>query len=106
MEEYIKKESILNRLLYLRNIAAEMPMSHDDYVELKLLTKLYEECSNASEQNTLNIVRCKDCIHKVFLNTGKVMCSRDAEKHDDVWYSMTTTDNNHFCSYGERRQEE
>jgi hypothetical protein len=102
VEEYIKKESIINRLLYLRAVAAEMPMSHDDYVELKLLQKLYEECSNVSEQNTLNIVRCKDCRFQGCYSFGgdTLVCENPIKG-----LFNTVVYENDFCNYAERRQE-
>lgn len=57
----------------------------------------------AKEQNSLmvqplaivEVVRCKDCKHSVNLN-GELTCP---------YYDDYTVEDNHFCSYGERRAE-
>ncbi len=60
----------------------------------------------ATVADFVEVVRCKDCEHKVVINNGRVMCNRNAVKarfYDD-WYGLTATDDNHFCSYGKRKE--
>jgi hypothetical protein len=83
-----------------------MPMSHDDYVELKLLQKLYEECSNTSKQNILEVISCKDC-----KNSSEPRASRLTlyENNYEICYCSVFDKNlpdEFFCCCAEKREEE
>lgn len=53
--------------------------------------------------DAVEIVRCKDCRHYILFN-GRDMCKRRALYNDyfKEYYSLTATDKQNFCSYGER----
>lgn len=55
-----------------------------------------------STADVVEVVRCEKCSHKVDFK-GRVMCNRNARKINEEWCGLTATDNNHFCSYGERK---
>lgn len=52
--------------------------------------------------DVVEVVRCKDCVHKVDFK-GRVMCNRNATKFMNERLGLSATDNNHYCSYGERK---
>lgn len=56
-----------------------------------------------NKADVVEVVRCKDCNHKVDFK-GRVMCNRNAKKIGEEWCGLTATDNEHFCSYGERSE--
>ncbi len=58
--------------------------------------------------DVVKVVRCKDCKHKVLTKGNMVMCSKNAQKMECVadWYGLTATNDNNYCSYGEKRSEE
>lgn len=63
-------------------------------------------CSHFKDKSRfIEVVRCFECQHKVDIN-GRVMCKRSAQKSQyyDEWEGLTATTNNHFCSYGERKE--
>ena len=55
--------------------------------------------------HVVEVVRCKDCVHKVD-SKNRVMCNRNAQIMFGEWCGLTATDNDHYCSYGERRENE
>lgn len=58
--------------------------------------------------DVVEVVRCKDCKYKHITSDCRVMCKRYAKKSElnNEWYGLTATDDNHFCSYGERKPPE
>lgn len=58
------------------------------------------------KNNVVEVVRCEKCEHKVLMENGRVMCNRNARKSktNNDWYGLTATANNHFCSYGKRKE--
>lgn len=60
---------------------------------------------NAPTANVVEVVKCKNCIYKVDYN-GRTMCSKFATKSGDHWYGLEAKDNEHFCSYGQRKTED
>ena len=65
-----------------------------------------EKCKQyLSTADFVEVVRCKDCTHKIITSSGRVMCKRNATKMgaDAEWCGLTATDNNHYCNYGERK---
>ncbi len=61
----------------------------------------YEAISNTPTADVAEVVRCRNCIHRVDYN-GRIMCNRNACKFDDEWCGLTATSIDHFCSYGKR----
>lgn len=55
--------------------------------------------------DVVEVVRCKNCEHKVDFK-GRVMCSRTGKQSeiDGEWYGLVATDNDHYCSYGKRKE--
>ncbi len=51
----------------------------------------------------VEVVRCKDCVHKVDYN-GRTMCSKFATKSGDHWCGLEAKDDEHFCSHGKRKE--
>ena len=60
-----------------------------------------------NKEDFVEVVRCKDCKHKVLTESNRVMCSRNAQKMSCFaeWYGLTATNDNNYCSYGERKEE-
>lgn len=62
-------------------------------------------CDNfKNKADFVEVVRCRDCKHKVNY-IGRVMCSKNAYILYGAWCGLTATEENHFCSYGEKRSE-
>lgn len=53
-----------------------------------------EIIANAPTADVVDVVRCKDCKHLIFLNDGSPECTR---------VYLGTVHKNDYCSYGERR---
>lgn len=53
--------------------------------------------------DVVKVVRCKDCIHSVQL-LDRLMCNRNAHKSENGWFGLRATAEEHFCSYGERKE--
>ena len=98
--EYVRKDLVEYLLGYY---GAMLTWSKEDV--LSEIKRGVQE--NSISKDLVEVVRCKDCTHKVDLN-GRVMCNRNARKHQyyDEWLGLTATENNHFCSYGERKCDE
>ena len=58
---------------------------------------------NWKTADVVEVVRCKNCIHKVDFK-GRVMCDRNAKVICGEWCGLTATNDEHFCSYGERKE--
>lgn len=67
-------------------------------------TDIYSVIKSAPTADVVEVVRCEKCTHKVDFR-GRVMCNRNAHRVCDEWYGLTATDNDHFCSYGLRKDE-
>lgn len=56
--------------------------------------------------DVVEVVRCEKCTHKIDYK-GRVMCKRNAYiialEFGEEWCGLTATKNDHFCSYGERK---
>lgn len=54
------------------------------------------------------VVLCEECKYRVVTDSGRVMCCRRGGKSELTggWYGLTATDNDQFCSYGERMNKE
>lgn len=71
-----------------------------------IANNIYQEIANLSIADVVEVVRCKKCTHKIDYK-GSVMCKRNAYiialEFGDEWCGLTATENDHFCSYGERK---
>ena len=79
---------------------------------VEMAVELYNSEYNDIEHNinaipaadVVEVVRCRNCKHKVNFQ-NRIMCDRNARYsavHSE-WYGLTATDNDNFCSYGERK---
>lgn len=59
----------------------------------------------ATAVDFVEVVRCENCAKKVDYK-GRVMCSKNARVICGELCGLTATDNDHFCSYGERKNYE
>ena len=57
---------------------------------------------NAPTADVVEVIRCKDCAKKVDYK-GRVMCSKNARVICGELCGLTATSDEHFCSYGERK---
>lgn len=113
----------------VQEIKAEFDNYHETekYISLNYIHTVYGEladyCDNRNKYLTgdiirylflkiarkaadvVEVVRCKDCVHKVNFK-GRVMCNRNAKMMFNKWCGLSATDNDHFCSYGERKDNE
>lgn len=69
-------------------------------VTIKAIEGIADECAAA---DVVEVVRCKDCIHSVQL-LDRLMCNRNAHKSENGWFGLRATAEDHFCSYGERKE--
>ena len=56
-----------------------------------------------STEDVVEVVRCKNCIHKINYK-GIPMCTVYGEEVSGAWYGLNVTKDEHFCSYGEKKQ--
>ena len=70
-----------------------IPAENGGYEYVEVFYK--DDVDNAPSVDAVEVVRCKDCIHR--MKNG--MC----EFKD---YSVVAQDDNDFCSWGERREDE
>ena len=61
---------------------------------------LYDELQKLPISDALEVIRCKDCKHKVDYK-GRVMCGRRAGIIGLELYGLSATSNDNYCSYGE-----
>ena len=57
----------------------------------------------APEEDVVEVVRCKDCKHKVNF-CGRNMCGRLMYRVGENVGGLTATTSEHFCSYGKRKE--
>ena len=66
-----------------------------------LMQHIKEHCPTA---DVVKVVRCKDCTRSVDYE-GSIMCNKFGHKFQGEWYGLKATTKDHFCSYGERKEE-
>lgn len=60
----------------------------------------------APTADVVEVVRCRDCEYREMLY-DRVMCRKSAHRSEDgVWFGLRATGDHHFCSYGERKEQE
>ena len=110
-ETYIEglKKHGLDRFIY-----TEPSDMVEEYVNKKSLVKHIEHCfgeistpfvvkeiKDFPAADVVEVVRCKDCVHKVELH-GRVMCGRTARGNGNLIMGLIATDADDFCGHGER----
>ena len=102
MKEYIEREALEyalhHEILFNENIKLS---EFDECLWLSRMSDFVEKLPTA---DVVEVVRCEKCTHKVDFR-GRVMCNRNAHRVCDEWYGLTATDNDHFCSYGIRKED-
>ena len=69
-----------------------------------------EALNNIPSVDTVEIVRCRDCVHRPYVPEGKKYITTDDDTElcpfvcDDSWYSSLVPDDG-FCHLGERREQ-
>ena len=58
----------------------------------------FETCGNYVSEELVEVVRCKECKHATFYSCRNDTCYKGIICE----YEIGTTDENFFCSYGER----
>lgn len=68
---------------------------------------LYDELQKWSTSDVVEVIRCKDCKNCLFIN-DRYVCKRNAIYNDSYkeFYGLCAVAEEHFCSYGERKDEE
>ena len=90
MADYIRRENALYAIQRQRG-ATRSPAQN------RLLDLLRVDIVRAPAADVAEVVRCKDCKHKVRTDAnGIVICSEE--------HGMYCPTENDFCSYGERRE--
>ena len=101
-KEYIEREALLKKLdSDLARWADSAAEYKEDKSGLHAMQEAILYVIAAPAADVVEVVRCKDCIH--FLNdtaycrnNGNRYCEYDEVMHDDE----------HFCSYGERKEQD
>ena len=92
MDEYIKRETIIERLE--KNLVAS---NHGSWGEL-----CYHDAINSVKgipaADVAPVVRCRDCKHAWIHPCGYVYCHRDGRNAYEMTFNLDS-----FCSYGERK---
>ena len=70
-----------------------------DWQELYLPTHFQQLIYNAPTIDAVEVVRCKECEHGHPIETGQIRCYRT-----ELWHM--NYEENDFCSYGERREDD
>ena len=88
--EYLDRSSLVARMKYYEKHTTEESGEHYAY------SVALREIRNAPAADVAEVVRCKDCKHKVRTDAnGIVICSEE--------HGMYCPTENDFCSYGGRR---
>ncbi len=68
---------------------------------------LYDELQKLPTSDVVEVIRCKDCENCLCIN-DRYMCKRNAIYNDSYkeFYGLCAVAEEHFCSYGERKDEE
>lgn len=68
---------------------------------------LYDELQKMSTSDVVEVIRCKDCENCLCIN-DRYMCKRNAiyDKRNDEFHGLYAVKKEHFCSYGERKDED
>lgn len=75
----------------------------DDVEKYKLVEKASQMAVDGkTTTDVVEVVRCKKCLHKINYK-GRPMCILYAENIFGDWHGLIATRDEHFCSYGERR---
>lgn len=54
-------------------------------------------------ENSAEVVRCKKCRH-AYNGIANLMCGRSGQKKGDLRLGGVSVKDDHFCSYGERKE--
>lgn len=102
LKEYIEREKARELIEnYGKNAIDSGRWSLDPVDDIIALAKGVDKIPSA---DVVEVVRCEKCTHKVDFR-GRVMCNRNAHRVCDEWYGLTATNNDHFCSYGIRKED-
>lgn len=93
MARYIDAEKLLKDMEFVTN---------DTTCPLHIAATIDQTISLAPTADVVEVVRCKDCLHKINYK-GRAMCTIYGEEAFGTWYGLNATRDEHFCSYGERR---
>lgn len=93
---------------YVGELKLKEPLTKEDYemitdVDFKYTNKVIFKTPHCGEVEFVKVIRCKDCKH----NYGKKHNKR--YNHEDIVCDYFETDglnDNDFCSYGERSEDE
>ena len=98
MAEYIEREALIaeidDRISY---IGFASPYQDDIILMLEGMARVRDIVEDFHAADVVEVVRCKDCKHYRNTDCG-YMCG--------FWEDWLPTEDDDFCSYGERRGEE
>jgi len=98
MDEYIKRQAVLDLISRKSYIFSEPPVSYEEDILLKLYHGYYRKVEKLPAADVVEVVRCEKCQkfdpdEIAAPNTGTCWHHEMIKRFDD------------FCSYGERRSE-
>lgn len=107
MSRYIDADALRKELIELKDQAEKrLDGVEEGNIACRLIytTQLNERDNLLSLVNWMptadvaEVVRCRDCKHTQILNNGTIICLMNS--------ALWSVEEEHFCSYGERRAEE
>lgn len=99
MAEYIEREALLKKMLGLHTIPVYIGHVTDEDKMFETMVEVVEEQPTA---DVVEVVRCKDCIHREILADS---ISKEISAICLLGEALHFVEDNHYCSYGERRCE-
>lgn len=99
MAEYIKRKEAI--AVACKGCNKEFPNEPCEPSECHIQQGLF----NIPAADVVPVVRCKDCVHSYDGMTGLV-CGRCGKRINGIRVGGVSVKNEHFCSYGERREGE
>jgi hypothetical protein len=107
-KEFIEREALL------KDISESVVFSVKEgqpSLEIRGANKITDRIKAAPAADVVEVVRCKDCKYnkKADGNDGIIICNIDGETDEETGIDygfVTYCSENHFCSYGERREED
>ena len=88
------------RVKTLQNVAT----SNLSKTDKKCIVSVFAKFDAMSKADVVEVVRCKDCTRRVDYE-GMIMCNKFGHKFQGEWYGLRATTEDHFCSYGERKDD-
>lgn len=93
MSRYIDADKLIERLMHSPLFLVAPKNSKDGIIDLIVRQPTVD---------VVEVVRCKDCKHLTVVNNESIYAR--CEKTGYIFWSFETDTREHFCAYGERRE--